>query len=71
VGLKKLGVTEENKFHLDNSVKQQMIYEITINTTCIYKKKQQTKKFLLKNKTNKLFQKNHKISIRKKKDYNY
>jgi hypothetical protein len=40
-GLKFLSITEEKIIHRDISVKQQIIYKITTNTTCILKRKQQ------------------------------
>jgi hypothetical protein len=38
VGLKFLSINEEKIIHRDISVKQQIIYKITTNTTCILKK---------------------------------
>jgi hypothetical protein len=38
VGLKILSINEEKIIHRDISVKQQIIYKITTNTTCILKK---------------------------------
>jgi hypothetical protein len=38
VGLKFLSITEEKIIHRDISIKQQIIYKITTNTTCILKK---------------------------------
>ena len=59
VGLKFLSITEKKIIHRDISVKQQIIYEITTNTTCILKKNNNNKPI------------NHKISIQKRKPTNY
>jgi hypothetical protein len=64
VGLKILSINEEKIINGDISVKQQILYEIITNTTCIFKKKiNKLKNFYSKKEINKLYIRNHKISI--------